>query len=78
MKLYWKRENNTTWRLLAEPAAICFSLVRSVGEWKASCLGENLKLEDMSLKDAQRLSLDWFQETLDKLGRVVSELRSES
>ncbi len=78
MKLYWRKEDTTTWRLLAEPAAICFSLVRSAGKWKASCLGENLELGDLSLRDAQLASLDWFKETLDKLGCVVSQLRSES
>lgn len=76
MKLYWKREGTTTWRLLAEPAAICFSLVRSVGKWKASCLGENLELGDLSLRDAQLASLVWFQETLAKLKQKVSDLHS--
>ncbi len=76
MKLYWRKEGNTTWRLLAEPAAICFTLCRVVGAWKASCLGENLELGDLSLRDAQLASLVWFQQTLEKLGRDVADLHA--
>lgn len=78
IKLYWHKEGTATWRLLAEPAAICFTLIHLKNKWEASCLGEKLELGDVSLKDAQFASLAWFQKTLTKLGRIVADLHSQS
>lgn len=78
MRLYWRKEGTKAWRLMAEPAAILMTLERFVGRWDVSCLGERKEFPDaLTLEGAKVVALDWFQETLGKLGRAVSELQSE-
>lgn len=76
MRLYWKKEDTTTWRLLCEPAAILMTLKRHVGRWEASCLNAVGNFPDaLTIEGAKVVALDWFEETIQRVGPAIAELR---